>query len=259
MAAGQGGSCWLVVTGTANPLPESALSLYAFRPTRGALCNELPPFVQCLCRGMPMQFWSKLYGSVLVFLFVMATAVFAAEELAALRDRAERGDAQAQCALGERYRYGRGVDRDAALAFAWFQKAALQGYADGQSKLGAMYFAGRGVARNEGQFIFWTRKAAEQGHALAQGNLGWAYEEGRGVGRDARWPQNGTARPIWGCPGWRRPGIRQPSSEWAICISWAWVCPKVKKRGWRGSARQPRQAASRHRPNWAPCTPGEVA
>lgn len=36
------------------------------------------------------------------------------------------------------------------LAFAWFQKAALQGYADGQSKLGAMYFAGRGVARNEG-------------------------------------------------------------------------------------------------------------
>lgn len=119
--------------------------------------------------------------------------------------------------------------------------------------------AGRGGARNEGQFIFWTRKAAEQGHALAQGNLGWAYEEGRGVGRDARWPQNGTARPIWGCPGWRRPGIRQPSSEWAICISWAWVCPKVKKRGWRGSARQPRQAASRHRPNWAPCTPGEVA
>ena len=52
-------------------------------------------FVQCLCRGMPMQFWSKLYGSVLVFLFIIATAVFAAEELAALRDRAERGDAQA--------------------------------------------------------------------------------------------------------------------------------------------------------------------
>lgn len=45
------------------------------------------------------------------------------------------------------------------------------------------------------------------------------------------WPQNGTARPIWGCPGWRRPGIRQPSSEWAICISWAWVCPKMKKKG----------------------------
>lgn len=45
MPAGQGGSCWLVVTGTANPLPESALSLYPFRPTRGALCNELPPFV----------------------------------------------------------------------------------------------------------------------------------------------------------------------------------------------------------------------
>lgn len=174
MAAGQGGSCWLVVTGTVNPLPESALSLYAFRPTRGALCNELPPFVQCLCRGMPMQFWSKLYGSVLVFLFVMATAVFAAEELAALRDRAERGDAQAQCALGERYRYGRGVDRDAALAFAWFQKAALQGYADGQSKLGAMYFAGRGGAGPGTRGSSFSGRARPRNRAMPLPRAIWA-------------------------------------------------------------------------------------
>lgn len=180
MAAGQGGSCWLVVTGTANPLPESALSLYAFRPTRGALCNELPPFVQCLCRGMPMQFWSKLYGSVLVFLFVMATAVFAAEELAALRDRAERGDAQAQCALGERYRYGRGVDRDAALAFAWFQKAALQGYADGQSKLGAMYFAGRGQERGAVHFLDAQSRGA--GPCPCPGQFGLGLRRGSGGG-----------------------------------------------------------------------------
>lgn len=136
MAAGQGGSCWLVVTGTANPLPESALSLYAFRPTRGALCNELPPFVQCLCRGMPMRLWHS------------------------------RG-------------FRRPLSRATPMARANWAPCTS-----------------RGGARNEGQFIFWTRKAAEQGHALAQGNLGWAYEEGRGVGRDARWPQNGTARPI---------------------------------------------------------------
>lgn len=199
MAAGQGGSCWLVVTGTANPLPESALSLYAFRPTRGALCNELPPFVQCLCRGMPMRLWHS------------------------------RG-------------FRRPLSRATPMARANWAPCTS-----------------RGGARNEGQFIFWTRKAAEQGHALAQANLGWAYEEDRGVGRDARLAAEWYGKAYLGLPGMAEAG--HPAAQFRVGNMYLMGLglPKDEKRGWRGSARQPRQAASRHRPNWAPCTPGEVA
>lgn len=117
----------------------------------------------------------------------------------------------------------------------------------------------RGVARNEGQFIFWTRKAAEQGHALAQANLGWAYEEGRGVGRDARLAAEWYGKAYLGLPGMAEAG--HPAAQFRVGNMYLMGLglPKDEKRGWRGSARQPRQAASRHRPNWAPCTPGEVA
>lgn len=121
-----------------------------------------------------------------------------------------------------------------------------------------MYFAGRGVARNEGQFIFWTRKAAEQGHALAQANLGWAYEEGRGVGRDARLAAEWYGKAYLGLPGMAEAG--HPAAQFRVGNMYLMGLglPKDEKKG-LGSARQPRQAASRHRPNWAPCTPGEVA
>ncbi len=121
-----------------------------------------------------------------------------------------------------------------------------------------MYFAGRGVARNEGQFIFWTRKAAEQGHAVAQANLGWAYEEGRGVGRDARLAAEWYGKAYQGLPGMAEAG--HPAAQFRVGNMYLMGLglPKGEKKG-LGSARQPRQAASRHRPNWAPCTPGEVA
>ncbi len=159
-----------------------------------------------------MQFWSKLYGSVLVFLFVMATAVFAAEELAALRDRAERGDAQAQCALGERYRYGRGVDRDAALAFAWFQKAALQGYADGQSKLGAMYFAGRGQERGAVHFL--DAQGRGTGPCPCPGQFGLGLRRGSGGGPGCPLAAEWYGKAYQGLPGMAEAG--HPAAQFRV-------------------------------------------
>ena len=110
---------------------------------------------------------------------------------AALRARAEVGDAEAQTELGERYANGRGVVQDYAVAVSWFRKAADQGYAPGQFVLSLMYVRGLGVAQNDVEAVRWERRAAEQGHAQAQNNLGVSYRDGLGVAQDygesARW------------------------------------------------------------------------
>ena len=68
-----------------------------------------------------------------------------AEDLAALRVRAEQGDARGQLALGDRYNLGNGVRRDYAEAMRWYRLAAAQGNSRGQFELGHMYANGRGV------------------------------------------------------------------------------------------------------------------
>ena len=49
------------------------------------------------------------------------------DELAALRSKANAGDAEAQFNLGVMYRVGRGVPQDYAQAVSWCRKAAEQG------------------------------------------------------------------------------------------------------------------------------------
>ena len=57
--------------------------------------------------------------------------------VAALRELAEAGDAEAQTELGLRYEAGREVAQDYAVAASWLRRAAEQGYAaSGQAPLG---------------------------------------------------------------------------------------------------------------------------
>ena len=104
--------------------------------------------------------------------------------IAALRELAETGDAEAQTELGERYEDGRDVVQDYGVAVSWFRRAADQGHAPGQVALGFMYDRGRGVGQNDADAVRWYRRAAEQGNARGQSNLGWMYANGRGVRRD---------------------------------------------------------------------------
>ncbi|MDO8680682.1 MAG: hypothetical protein Q7R30_19365, partial [Acidobacteriota bacterium] len=120
--------------------------------------------------------------------------------------QAEKGDAEAQFALGKAYasRPLRGAfpwtaeqlaerTNDLAIAKAWHLKAALQGYADAQYELGRGLifpeFVWFPIAENPAgglrHFeppnaelgVSWLRKAADQGHAAAQ----------EALGRQARW------------------------------------------------------------------------
>jgi Sel1 repeat len=105
-------------------------------------------------------------------------------EIAALRVKANAGDADAQSNLGYAYVVGQGVPQDYAQAALWLRKAAEQGLADAQCELGAAYYKGEGVPQDFAQAVAWTRKAAEQGLDKAQHTLGISYDNGLGVPLD---------------------------------------------------------------------------
>ncbi len=94
--------------------------------------------------------------------------------------KAEKGDADAQCWLGECYRKGKSVAKDMAEAFKWYRKAAEQGNADAQFWIGSSYYDGRCVAKDRTEAFKWYRKAAEQGNGPAQAMLGICYYYGQG-------------------------------------------------------------------------------
>ena len=105
-------------------------------------------------------------------------------EIAAMRVKANAGDADAQWFLGYAYDIGQGVPQDSTQAVAWYRKAAEQGDALAQTLLGLAYDKGQGVPQDYTQAVAWYRKAAEQGDAYAQNSLGGMYRLGQGVPQD---------------------------------------------------------------------------
>lgn len=103
-------------------------------------------------------------------------------ELAELMDKAEAGDAQAQCVLAWRYEWGEeGLDQDYEEAARWYRKSAEQGFDHAQYHLGILYSTGDGLNLSYEEAARWYRKAAEQGNISAQCALAWCYEHGEGV------------------------------------------------------------------------------
>ena len=131
---------------------------------------------------------SKIFRCMAAVLIAIATgaavAAQTAPDIAALKAKAESGDAKAQTILGGRYHQGQGVAQDYSEAVTWFRKAAEQGYPDAQFKLGFAYLKGEGVPQEFAQAALWYRKAAEQGYGEAQHNLGVLYAKGLGVPQD---------------------------------------------------------------------------
>ena len=87
-----------------------------------------------------------------------------------LVQKAEAGDAKAQCALGNYFK-GRNINE----AFKWYTKSAEQGNAEGQRSLGNCYNFGEGIKQDKGKAVEWYTKSAEQGNADAQYDLHGYY------------------------------------------------------------------------------------
>ena len=88
------------------------------------------------------------------------------------QSKAERGDAAAQYALGERYHDGLGVPTDHRAALSWFLRAAAQGHPRAQLTAGMMLFLGRGAAPDGVEAVKWLTLAATAGEAKAEVVLG---------------------------------------------------------------------------------------
>src|SRR5690349_7084463 len=65
-------------------------------------------------------------------------------DVAAIRTKAEGGDAAAQAQLGKLYEKGEGVTNSYKEAAKWFKASSEQGHADGQAGLAELYDAGQG-------------------------------------------------------------------------------------------------------------------
>jgi TPR repeat protein len=102
-----------------------------------------------------------------------------------LRREAEKGDAEAQYQLGERY-YDERVRDPAkdAEAQKWLQLAAAQGNAQAEDRLGWIYYHGNGVPQSYVEAANWYRRGAEHGNLDAMTRLGNMYRKGEGVQRD---------------------------------------------------------------------------
>ncbi|OAQ31240.1 HCP-like protein [Linnemannia elongata AG-77] len=94
------------------------------------------------------------------------------------------GDKDAQVAIGDMYRDGKGVPQDYQAAMDWYLKSADQGHAAGQERVGALYGEGFGVPQNYSTAMEWYLESAEQEYAAAQDQIGELYDHGRGVPRD---------------------------------------------------------------------------
>lgn len=80
---------------------------------------------------------------------------------------AEKGDAEAQLQVGERFERGDGVTINYDRAFEWYQKAAAQKHATAHYRLGRLYQRGLGVAADKAKAREWFEKAKALGSKAA--------------------------------------------------------------------------------------------
>lgn len=85
-----------------------------------------------------------------------------------VEEKANSGDAEAQCRLGKMYYMGLNTEQDYEKAISWFTKSEKQGNIDAAYSLGLCYYNGQGVEQNYDIAIEYFKKAAENGHAMAQ-------------------------------------------------------------------------------------------
>ena len=88
---------------------------------------------------------------------------------------ADKGNAHAQCQIGNMYNSAQGVTADYSTALKWFLKSANQGNTEAQRHIGDLYLAGRGVTHNYSTALQWYNKAVANGDVHALCDIGLMY------------------------------------------------------------------------------------
>jgi len=108
--------------------------------------------------------------------YATAVSIWSSEEL--------KTDPRALFSLGRLRMQGVGLEKDEALAVAYYLEAAEAGHLSAQFNLGLAYFKGSGVEKDIDKAMKWWGKAADAGHSAAQYNMGALLWEGRVVEQD---------------------------------------------------------------------------
>ena len=102
-----------------------------------------------------------------------------------LLEAAEDGDLSAQYRAAMNYCNGTGgAQRDEALAFQWFSRAAEGDYIAAQYGLGLCWLRGIGTEKDPEKGVQLLTQAADQGYPPAQCERGLCYELGTGAEMD---------------------------------------------------------------------------
>ncbi|UAK24849.1 SPOR domain-containing protein [Sphingomonas nostoxanthinifaciens] len=124
----------------------------------------------------------RLLLALAALLVAAAPVVAAVDPLAETRIAAGSGDANAQFALAEALRTGKGAPADREAAIMWYKRAAALGHADASDTVGFLLFA----AGQRSEAMPYIEKAAARGDPRAFYLLGTAHFNGDYVARD--WP-----------------------------------------------------------------------
>ena len=121
---------------SAPPVADAAVAAAAVPAAATAVAKSVPSVAAT--GQLPANIWAEL----------STVGKWIKDSLAANLAAAERGNAAAQGAMGDRcYSGNLGVPQDFVQAARWFRKAADQGFAHAQFALGSSYAAGKGVPR----------------------------------------------------------------------------------------------------------------
>lgn len=100
--------------------------------------------------------------------------------LALYLEAAEQGDDEAECRIGNIYRFGRGFPKDYEKALYWYHRSAQKGNSYAESNIGSMYRFGQGVEKNYDIAFEWYLRSAEKDNDFAFQNMGSMYRFGEG-------------------------------------------------------------------------------
>lgn len=109
-----------------------------------------------------------------------------ANALSIYLQEAELGNDEAECSIGNIYRFGRGYPKDYEKALYWYHRSAERGNSYAESNIGSMYRFGQGVEKNYSLALEWYLKSAEKDNDYAAQNIGSMYRFGEGVDVDYR-------------------------------------------------------------------------
>ena len=117
-----------------------------------------------------------------------ATGASLAQDLDAIRQKAQAGNAEAQYQLARAYYSGKGVAFDPKQGLQWLRKSADQNYASSEFALGVIFQLGdQSVSKNPHEAASWFRKAAQQNNTDAQTRLTAMLSQGLISKQEAQW------------------------------------------------------------------------